>query len=89
MSLWTQKRDGSEQWAAVWRDNLSFSVEVLPANETNSVILVGSISNWLGRRGHEKQLSEVMTHLAFYAGWPNAITAVGVARGVLGEMNDG
>jgi 4-carboxymuconolactone decarboxylase len=28
------------------------------------------------------ELSEVITHLAFYAGWPNAITAVGVARDV-------
>jgi 4-carboxymuconolactone decarboxylase len=25
---------------------------------------------------------EVITHLAFYAGWPSAVTAVGVARGV-------
>jgi 4-carboxymuconolactone decarboxylase len=30
----------------------------------------------------KEELSEVMTHLAFYAGWPNAITAVGVARDV-------
>jgi 4-carboxymuconolactone decarboxylase len=27
--------------------------------------------------------SEVMTHLAFYTGWPNALTAIGVARDVL------
>ncbi len=30
----------------------------------------------------KEELSEVMTHLAFYAGWPNAITAAGVARDV-------
>ena len=30
----------------------------------------------------KEELSEVITHLAFYAGWPNAIIAVGVARDV-------
>ena len=30
----------------------------------------------------EEQLSEAITHLAFYAGWPSAITAVTVAREV-------
>jgi 4-carboxymuconolactone decarboxylase len=30
----------------------------------------------------EEELIETITHLAFYAGWPNAITAVGVARDV-------
>ena len=30
----------------------------------------------------EEELIEAMTHLAFYAGWPNAITAVTVARDV-------
>ena len=29
-----------------------------------------------------EELSEVMTHLAFYTGWPNALTAIGVAREV-------
>jgi 4-carboxymuconolactone decarboxylase len=30
----------------------------------------------------EEQLIETITHLAFYSGWPNAVTAVGVARDV-------
>ena len=30
----------------------------------------------------EQELIEAMTHLAFYTGWPNAITAVTVAREV-------
>ena len=30
----------------------------------------------------QEELVEVITHLAFYTGWPNAITAVGVAREV-------
>lgn len=31
----------------------------------------------------EAQVSEVITHLAFYAGWPNAMSALPVAREVL------
>lgn len=30
----------------------------------------------------EEELVETITHLAFYSGWPNALTAVGVAREV-------
>ncbi|KWF32750.1 carboxymuconolactone decarboxylase [Burkholderia diffusa] len=30
----------------------------------------------------EAELIEVITHLAFYAGWPSAVTAIGVAREV-------
>jgi 4-carboxymuconolactone decarboxylase len=29
-----------------------------------------------------EELVESITHLAFYAGWPNAVTAVGIAREV-------
>jgi 4-carboxymuconolactone decarboxylase len=29
------------------------------------------------------ELIEAITHLAFYAGWPNAVSAVSVAREVL------
>jgi 4-carboxymuconolactone decarboxylase len=31
------------------------------------------------------ELVEVITHLAFYAGWPAANTAIGIARKVFGE----
>jgi alkylhydroperoxidase/carboxymuconolactone decarboxylase family protein YurZ len=30
----------------------------------------------------QEELIETITHLAFYAGWPNAVTAVGVAKEV-------
>ena len=33
----------------------------------------------------QEELIETITHLAFYAGWPNAITAIGVARDVFGQ----
>ena len=32
-----------------------------------------------------EELVEAITHLAFYAGWPNAISAATVAREVLGS----
>jgi len=31
----------------------------------------------------QQELSELITHLAFYAGWPNAVSATGVAREAL------
>jgi 4-carboxymuconolactone decarboxylase len=34
------------------------------------------------------ELAEVMTHLAFYAGWPPASTAVVIARNVFEEVGD-
>ena len=34
------------------------------------------------------ELIEVITHLAFYAGWPNAMTAIGTAKSVFGSMGD-
>lgn len=33
----------------------------------------------------ETELSEVITHLAFYAGWPRAMSAIRVARDVYGR----
>lgn len=33
----------------------------------------------------EAELVETMTHLAFYSGWPNSVTAVGVAREVFAQ----
>ena len=30
------------------------------------------------------ELIETITHIAFYAGWPSAITAIGVAKEVFG-----
>lgn len=33
----------------------------------------------------EEELVEAITHLAFYAGWPSAVTAVGFAREVFRE----
>lgn len=34
-----------------------------------------------------QEIIEVITHLAFYAGWPAASTALSIARPVLGDAN--
>ena len=34
------------------------------------------------------ELVEVITHLAFYAGWPKAMAAMAVAQEVLGSEED-
>lgn len=34
----------------------------------------------------ETELTEVITHLAFYAGWPKAMSAIAVAKRVFGEQ---
>jgi alkylhydroperoxidase/carboxymuconolactone decarboxylase family protein YurZ len=31
----------------------------------------------------DEELKEVIVHLAFYAGWPRAMSAIGVAKNVL------
>jgi Carboxymuconolactone decarboxylase family len=43
-----------------------------------------SLSFRLGapKRRDEDELIETITHLAFYAGWPNAVTAISVAKDV-------
>ena len=33
----------------------------------------------------QEELIETITHLAFYTGWPNAVSAIGVAREVFKE----
>ena len=35
----------------------------------------------------QEEVVEVITHLAFYAGWPNAVTAIPVAREVFQKNN--
>jgi 4-carboxymuconolactone decarboxylase len=35
-----------------------------------------------------EELVEAITHLAFYAGWPNAVTALGRLKTVLADADD-
>lgn len=35
----------------------------------------------------EEELTELITHLAFYSGWPTAVTATTIARAIFAEAN--
>ncbi len=47
--------------------------------------LTGHLERALNNGLTKQELSEVITHLAFYAGWPRAMSAIGVARQVFGK----
>ena len=63
------------------RDRSLVTVSALIANGQ-----VGQVSYHLNRAMDngltQEQASEVLTHLAFYAGWPNVFSAIPVAKGV-------
>ena len=53
--------------------------------ESSRTVLVGALDGWKAGMTRE-ELSEVITHLAFYAGWPNAMTALGIAKKAFEEV---
>ena len=66
------------------RDRSMITVAALVAGyRTNE--LKGHIGRALDNGVTESELFEMFTHLAFYAGWPCAVTATTIARGVLAD----
>ena len=63
------------------RDRSLITVAALIANG-NTEQLTGHLKRAKENGISEAELSEVITHLAFYAGWPRAMSAVKVAREV-------
>jgi 4-carboxymuconolactone decarboxylase len=63
------------------RDRSLVTVAALIANG-NTEQLPGHLSRARQNGLSETELAEVLIHLAFYAGWPRAMSAVGVAREV-------
>jgi 4-carboxymuconolactone decarboxylase len=47
--------------------------------------LKGHIERALANGVTREEISEVITHMAFYAGWPTAMTAARIAKGVFEE----
>lgn len=70
------EREGLSQ-----RDRSLITVAALIANG-NTDQLPGHLNRAKANGISEAELSEVMTHLAFYAGWPRAISAILVAKEV-------
>ena len=48
--------------------------------------LRGHIERALGNGVTTDEISELITHLAFYSGWPTAMTAAFVAKGIFEEQ---
>ena len=63
------------------RDRSLVTVAALIANG-NTEQLTGHLSRARQNGLSETELAEVIIHLAFYAGWPRAMSAVNVAREV-------
>ena len=63
------------------RDRSLITIAALIANG-NTDQLPGHLSRAKSNGISEAELSEVMTHLAFYAGWPRAISAILIAKEV-------
>ena len=63
------------------RDRSLITVAALIANG-NTAQLTGHLNRAKANGLSETQLAEVMTHLAFYVGWPRAISAILVAKEV-------
>ena len=63
------------------RDRSLVTVAALIANG-NTEQLAGHLNRALENGVTEAEVAEVITHLAFYAGWPRAMSAVRVARDV-------
>lgn len=63
------------------RDRSLITVAALIANG-NTEQLTGHLSRARENGLSESELAEVIIHLAFYAGWPRAMSAVRVAREV-------
>ena len=70
------EREGLSQ-----RDRSLITVAALVANG-NTDQLPGHLNRAKANGISEAELSEVMTHLAFYVGWPRAISAILVAKEV-------
>lgn len=70
-----------EREALSKRDRSLITVAALIANG-NTEQLAGHLARARANGLTEAELSEVVTHLAFYAGWPNAFSALPVVKDV-------
>jgi 4-carboxymuconolactone decarboxylase len=66
------------------RDRSLVTVACLVAGG-NTTQLVGHLARAKDNGLTETELIEAITHLAFYAGWPRAMSAMAVAREVFGQ----
>lgn len=66
------------------RDRSLVTIAALVANG-NTEQLNGHLNKGLENGLTETEIKEIFIHLAFYTGWPRALSAFGVAKKVFGE----
>ncbi|MBT3068082.1 carboxymuconolactone decarboxylase family protein [Rhodoferax sp. U11-2br] len=66
------------------RDRSLVTLSSLLANG-QSALMTGHLNLALDNGLLPKEISALITHLAFYTGWPNAMSAVGVAKAVFAQ----
>lgn len=66
------------------RDRSLVTVSALIANG-NSIQLVSHLNRAMDSGLTEEQAKEVITHLAFYAGWPNAVSVLPAVRDIFAK----
>lgn len=66
------------------RDRSLITVAVLTALYRNEQ-LVGHLNRALDNGLSKEELGEAITHVAFYAGWPNAMSAASIAETVFNQ----
>jgi len=77
-------------YAAVWGTSFSSGLvagaaaDLLTASDNNTrhQLMFNDVQRALANGVTKEELSEVITHLAFYAGWPAAMSAANIAREV-------
>src|SRR5262249_17252491 len=75
---------GGERSALCKRDRSLITVAALTALYRSDQ-LKGHVERALANGVTRDEISEVITHMAFYAGWPTAMTAARIAKGVFEE----
>jgi 4-carboxymuconolactone decarboxylase len=70
------------------RDRSLITIATLIANGSTEQ-LVGHLKRGLDNGISRDEVAEVITHLAFYAGWPRAMSAAGVAKSVFADADTG
>jgi 4-carboxymuconolactone decarboxylase len=91
LEAYTQQRLYGEVWkrpGLAARDRSLVTIAAL-IGRSQTPALTYYINQALENGVKPREISEVITHLAFYAGWANAIGAVGAAREVFAERGIG
>jgi 4-carboxymuconolactone decarboxylase len=84
LDKYTQERLLGEVWKRPGLDARDRSIVTVAAliARNDTIELPQYLNLALGQGVKPSEISEIITHLAFYSGWPNAVSAVSVAKNV-------